>query len=318
MKQFKLSSGHAIPSIGLGTWKSENQEAFNAVSYAIEVGYRHIDCAAIYGNETEIGNALSAAFSSKKVQREEIFITSKLWNNAHASEAVEPALQKTLSDLNIDYLDLYLIHWPVALKPGVTLPSSAADFIPLSDIPISQTWQAMEQCVAKGLIRSIGVSNFSIAHLTSLLESCSIPPAVNQVELHPYLTQDRLLSFCERSDIHLTAYAPLGSYDRPDRLRQLNEPTLLDNPVILSIAAAHSVTPAQVLIAWAVQRGTSVIPKSVTPARIASNFEAKDLVLPETQIAEISELDQHFRFVSGDFWCSEGSPYSIDALWGES
>ncbi|MCK5470122.1 MAG: aldo/keto reductase, partial [Cyclobacteriaceae bacterium] len=226
MNAFKFKNNDEMPALGLGTWKSDPGEVYNAVREAIKIGYRHIDCAAIYGNEAEIGQAFSDAFKKGDVSREELWVTSKLWNNAHLKDDVRPGLEKTLKDLQLDYLDLYLMHWPVALKPDIGFPKSGADFLSLEEIPISVTWAALEDCSKAGLSKHIGVSNFSVKKLKALLKACEIRPEVNQIEMQPFFQQNSMLEFCNNENIVLTAYSPLGSTDRPAVFKAPDEPSL--------------------------------------------------------------------------------------------
>lgn len=315
MRTLEFSNKDKMPAFGLGTWKSEPGEVHKAVKTAVKEGYRHIDCAAIYGNEKEIGEALSECFDEGIVSREEMWITSKLWNTAHLKEDVLPALKRTLSDLKLDYLDLYLIHWPVALKPGVGFPESAADFLSPEEAPISETWKEMEGAVKQGLIRHIGVSNFGIKRLKEMMAYSEIKPEMNQVEAHPYLQQSELFDFCRSNGIHLTAYSPLGSPDRPEGMKASNEPSLLENPAIVQIAEEKGCSPGQILITWALSRGMSVIPKSVNPERIAENLKAESIELSMDQLQRIKALDKDFRYVTGRFWVAEGGPYTMDNIW---
>lgn len=317
MRFLQFSNGDQMPILGLGTWKSEAGKIYTVIKEAIRLGYRHIDCAPIYGNEAEIGQALSDSFKEGVVSRDQLWITSKLWNDAHAPADVEPALQKTLSDLQLSHLDLYLIHWPVAFRKGVSMPESAQDMLSLDALPISKTWQAMETAVEKGLCRQLGVSNFSIAKMKALLGHARLKPAMNQIELHPYLQQPEMLAFCTKNGIPITAYSPLGSLDRPSILKAADEPVLLEDPTIATIAKRRGITPAQVLLSWAIQRGTAVIPKSVDPARMKQNLEAAEVSLTEEDMKQIAALDRNRRYVSGEFWAMKGSPYTVTNIWDE-
>ena len=318
MKTHMLRNGDRMPAIGLGTWKSAPGVVRAAVKEAIRIGYRHIDCAPIYGNEREIGAALAECFEEGLASREEMWITSKLWNDRHAPGDVVPALEETLEHLRLDYLDLYLIHWPVAIRPGLMFPESGADMVPLEDVPLDATWGRMEAAVGAGLCRHIGVSNFSAAKIATLLDGARLPVEVDQVELHPYLRQDGLVSFCQAHDVVVTAYSPLGSRDRPERLKEDGEPVLLEDPVILGIADRVGATPAQVLIAWALARATAAIPKSTDPGRMRENLAAADVSLDEAAPREIAALDRHRRYIVGHVWAMEGSPYSLSGLWDEA
>ncbi|KAF7563380.1 hypothetical protein G7046_g736 [Stylonectria norvegica] len=287
-RTIKLNSGYEIPVVGLGTWQSGPNEVAKAVKIALDVGYRHIDAAAVYGNEAEVGEGIRAS----GVPRSEIFITSKLWNTHHAKDDVEIALDRTLEDLETDYVDLYLIHWPVAFEK----PSSQDERFPVNpateaihviDIPTLETWKAMEALVKKGKIRTIGVSNFTRKKVEELLAKAEIKPAVNQIEAHPYLQQPELLDWLKSQDIVIEAYSPLGN-------NIYNLPRGVDDPTVVEIAKALGKQSAQVLVQWAVQRGTVVLPKSVTPERIAKNFE--DFELPQDAFDKIAALDRKHRY----------------------
>jgi alcohol dehydrogenase (NADP+) len=312
MKYYTFSNGDKMPALGLGTWKSQKGEVYQAIHEAVKVGYRHIDCAAIYGNEPEIGQAFSDLFKQGIVKREDLWITSKLWNSAHEEDRVIPAFEKTLADLQLDYLDLYLVHWPVALKYGTGFPTSADEFLSIDRVPIEATWKKKEKIQKSGKARHIGVSNFSVKKLRTLLETCSFKPEVNQVELHPYLQQNAMLEFCNKEGIVLTAYSPLGS-DLPKG----NAPNIMNDPIIMTIGQIHNASQAQVLISWAIQRGTSVIPKSVNPERIKQNFESANLKLTAEEMKQIARLDKHLRYIAGGLWCLPGSGITYETLWDE-
>lgn len=299
-----------MPMLGLGTWKSKRDKVPAAVNIALEAGYRHIDCAAYYANEDVIGQVFNQAFRSGPIKREDVWITSKLWNDAHKAEDVIPALKKSLLDLQQDYLDLYLIHWPVAFKSGIGSAKKDEDFLSLEEVPLIETWEAMLEARDQGLVRHVGVSNFSVPKLKDLIARSGQAPEVNQVELHPFLQQADLLKFCAGHDIHVTAYSPLGSGDRHASLKSETEPSLLEHPTIVEIAKKHQFSPAQVLIKWSLDRGTAVIPKSTTKAHIISNLKSVELELDDQDQKKIATMDRHFRYVSGKFYVTPGNPYN--------
>ena len=315
MDALSFDNGDELPVLGLGTWKSAPGDVYDAVKFALQTGYRHLDCAAIYGNEAEVGNALSDSIEDGVVARDDVWVTSKLWNDAHRPKHVRPALKETLDDLQLDTLDLYLMHWPIALTRGTGMPESPDDFVSLDEVPLSETWAAMEELVDEGLVRHIGVSNFNVPKLRRLMDTADHTPEMNQVEMHPYLQQRDLLTFADEHDLPLTAYSPLGSKDRPEGMKAADEPLLLEDPTINEIADRHDATPGQVLIRWALQRGTITIPKSVTPSHIEENLAAAELSLTEDDMAAIADLDRGRRYVRGEFWAMEGSPYTMKGIW---
>lgn len=296
MNKLTFRNGDKIDAIGLGTWKSEPGEVGQAVREAIKIGYRHIDCAWIYQNEAEIGQAFQEAFTAGEVKREELFVTSKLWNSFHAADDVEIAVKETLAALKLDYLDLYLIHWPIAHKPGVIFSEDASGFASLEEYPIEDTWKAMEALVEKGLVKHIGVSNFNVPKLQKLMKTAEISPEMNQVESHPLLAQNDLVQFCNANQILYTAYSPLGSRDRAPGMKGEAEPDMFENQVLKSIASAHGVHPAQILIKWAEGRGTCVIPKSVNPTRLKQNLDSAHINLSQDEMKKINDLDRGYRF----------------------
>ncbi|MDR0414851.1 MAG: aldo/keto reductase [Prevotellaceae bacterium] len=308
----RFSNGDAMPLLGLGTWRTTREETYSSVFEALKIGYRHVDCAFIYGNEDVIGQAFSDAFAQKIVRREELFVTSKLWNDAHEKADVRPALQETLRNLRLDYLDLYLIHWPVALKRGIRFPSQADEFLTPRQAPLAETWAALESCRQEGLCRHIGVSNFTQDKLAALLQTAGQKPEMNQVELHPYLQQPELVEFCRKNGIHVTAYAPLGAgmADGVDRV------AVLKNPTLLEVAQKHGCTAAQVALAWGMARQTVVIPKSAKASRLAENFAAQGVTLDESDMERIAALSCNLRITTGALWTVEGSPYTMSYLWG--
>ncbi len=291
----KLNTGAMMPVLGLGTWKATPDTVGKAVGYALtECGYRHIDCAPIYENEKEIGAAFAKIFNSGSVRREEVFVTSKLWDTEHARTDVRAACEATLRDLKLNYLDLYLMHWAIAEpKAGHTYDENG-NLVTLQ-IPLSETWEAMEGLVKEGLVKAIGVANFTAPLLLDLVAYAKVTPAVNQIELHPYLQQERLVEFSKRLGMAVTAYSPLA---RPG----MGEARLLEEEVVRHIASVHNKTPAQVLIRWAIQRQTVVIPKSVSPKRIKENGAVFDFMLSEREMNEIGTLERGLRVVDPYVW----------------
>jgi D-xylose reductase len=284
-----------IPLFGFGTWKIPKDKAATAVYEAIKLGIRHIDCACDYGNEAQVGDGIQRAIHEGLVRREDLWITSKLWNTYHADEHVEPAARRSLNDLKIEYFDLYLIHFPFATKyvpfdvryppEWIYEPSAPNPRIEMARVPISETWRAMERLHAHGLAKNIGVCNFNVQLLLDLLSYCNVPPLVNQVEMHPYLTQQALLDFCKERGVQVTAFSPLGSSSYVELNMDYGQGRgVLEDPVVKAVAAAKGRSPAQVVLRWGIQRGVSVIPKSSNPAHIAENFDVFGFELTSDEV----------------------------------
>ncbi len=264
-----------IPRVGLGTWRARPNDVRNAVRDALLAGYSHVDCAAAYANEREVGEALAEAFAAGVVSRDALWVTSKLWNDRRRPRDVREALMTTLDDLGLDYLDLYLIHWPVCWRRGTVLQPDAK-------ASVAECWRELERCVDDGLVKHIGVSNFNEAQLAALIDDprTRIKPSVNQIESHPMWANDDLVRFSQSRGVTVTAYSPLAQGG-----------ALFSDPIVVRLAEKHGVSPAQVVLRWNVQRDVVVIPKSTSPARIASNADIFGFELSAEDVDAMKSLD---------------------------
>jgi alcohol dehydrogenase (NADP+) len=298
-----LPGGDRIPTIGLGTFSSDNysaEQTARAVKTAILRGYRHIDCGSVYQNEKEIGKVLEELINEERVKRDELWITSKVWNDMH--DKVEESCRQSLSDLRLDYLDLYLVHWPFPNHhpPGCDVESRMPDAKPYIHEYFMNTWRQMEGLVNKGLVRNIGTSNMTIPKLKLLLHDCEIRPVANELELHPHFQQPGLFDFLVQNNILAIGYSPLGSPNRPERDRTENDTVDIEDPVIVKIAENHGIHPALVCIKWAIQRGQIPIPFSVNEDKLASNLKAAtEDPLTQEEMNEIAGIDKNCRLIKG-------------------
>jgi alcohol dehydrogenase (NADP+) len=313
-----LSTGDKIPVIGLGTFGSDRHShavIAAAVKDAIRIGYRHIDCASVYMNEKEIGEAIAEVLAEGTVVREELWITSKVWNDMH--DSVEESCVKTLADLQLDYLDLYLVHWPFPNyhAPGCDVDSRHPDAKPYIHENYMKTWRQMEKLVEKGLVRNIGTSNMTIPKMKLLLRDARIKPVANEMELHPHFQQKELFNFLMTNNIQPIGFSPLGSPNRPDRDRTDQDTVDTEDPVILGIADKLNIHPAAVCLKWAIQRGQIPIPFSVNPKNYFNNLRiACEQNLSQEDMRNISAIDKNCRLIKGQvFLWKDGQTW--EDLW---
>ena len=321
IKSVTLNNGILMPAIGIGTFGSDLYSAdqvADAVIYAAEVGQRSFDCASVYGNEQEIGKAFQVILDGG-VSREELFITSKVWNDMHGEGEVIASCKQTLSDLGLDYLDMYLVHWPFPNfhPPGCSVESRSADSKPYIHADYMIVWRQMEQLVQEGLVRSIGTSNMTIPKMNLLLEDCQIKPAVNEMELHPHFQQQAFVDYLVQHEIQPIGFCPIGSPKRPERDKTETDTVDIEDPVVVRIAKRLGVHPAVVCLKWAVQRGVVPIPFSVTPSKIESNLRcalSDQWVLTDAEMQEMATIDKGCRLIKGQVFLWEAAS-GWEALW---
>lgn len=311
----QLKTGDQLPSVGLGLWKVDKPSVPGLIKDAVEVGYRHFDSAADYGNEKETGAGLKAVIDAGLCRREDLWVTSKLWNTYHERDHVRHACERSLADLGLDYLDLYLVHFPIALKyvpfeeryPPEWFHDPNADHpkMEAAKVPLSETWAGMEELVRDGLVKNIGVCNFGTSLLRDLLTYAEIPPAVLQVESHPYLTQEKLLRFCAQQGIAYTAFSPLGALSYFSLGMAEENESVIAEPTVVEIAQRLGKTPAQVVLRWSVQRNTAIVPKTSKRERLEENLALFDFELSEADMNAISALNRNRRFNDPGHFCEE-------------
>ena len=305
----------SIPQIGFGLWKVPKKNCAEVVYQAIKTGYRHLDSASDYGNEVEVGKGIARAIKDGLCSRDELWVTSKLWNTYHAPNNVGPAIQRTLNDLQLDYLDLYLIHFPIALafvpfeqrypaqwlfdtnKPELGIQTEA--------VSLSDTWFAMEKLIGTGQTRQIGICNYNTGLLQDLLNYAHIKPAMLQIESHPYLTQEKLIRLCQLHHIPVTAFSPLGALSYLELEMADQKESVLQQSVVIAAAQRLNKTPAQVVLRWGIQRGTAIIPKTSKPERLLENLNILDFSLSESEMNDLNKLNANRRFNDPVVFCEK-------------
>ncbi|KAK6190279.1 hypothetical protein SNE40_002186 [Patella caerulea] len=296
-RELQLPSGDKIPTVGLGTWtvwQGAEGEIYRAVKEAIKVGYRHIDCAWFYKNQGEVGQAIKESIEEGTIKREDLFVTTKVWNTAHRRDAVKENLKQSLSQLGLSYVNLLLVHYPISFKDGDDpYPKDNDGNIIFAYHDIVDTWKGMEDCIDADLTRNIGLSNFNHLQVQRIIDASRIRPSVIQLEVNPLLSNTQLVEYCQKRDIGVTAYAPLGFPNRS--WKKKGEPDLLEEPVVKQLASAKGKTPAQIVLRCLLQRGLIIIPKSSSPARIKENLELFDTELSEDEMKQMAALDRNLR-----------------------
>lgn len=300
-----LNSGDKMPAIGLGTFGSDhitNETVAEAVQAAIQIGYRHIDCASVYGNEAEIGAALKSSIDAGHVSRDELWITSKLWNDKHSEEDVIASCKQTLADLKLDYLDLYLVHWPFPNfhAKGCDVDSRSELAKPYIHENFMKTWRQMEKLVEMGLVKNIGTSNMTQAKLELVLADVKIKPAVNEMELHPHFQQQELFDYVVSQGIQPVGFCPIGSPARPERDKTSDDTVDTEDPALKEIAEKHGLHPATLCVKWAEQRGQIPIPFSTNPRNMLSNLQSLTTEkLSDAEMETLSKIDKNCRLIKG-------------------
>ncbi len=320
-----LYNGSKMPAIGLGTFGSDhvsNETVAQAVRHAISIGYRHIDCASVYGNEQEIGTVLKELIHSGQIDRQELWITSKLWNDKHAEEDVLQSLEHSLKDLQLNYIDLYLVHWPFPNfhAKGCDVASRSPNAKPYIHENFMKTWRQMERAVELGLAKNIGTSNMTQAKLELLLADCSIKPAVNEMELHPHFQQPDLYDYLVSKGIQPVGFCPIGSPARPERDKTEVDTVDTEDPVLREIATSHGIHPATLCVKWAAQRGQIPIPFSTNPRNMRANLQSLTTApLSEVEMDALSKIDKNCRLIKGQvfLWKDDQSWEDLWDLDGE-
>jgi len=316
MEYQTLANGTKVPLFGLGTWKATGDEIYETVKLAIDIGYRLFDTAYAYQNEKDVGRGINEKIKDGTVSRDELFITTKLWCTHHRRDLVVKQCKESLESLGLDYVDLFLVHFPNAIKEDTGMlcpPKNDVTDVEFSDTHYLECWQGMEDVFRQGLAKAIGVSNFNGEQIKDILNKCEIKPLVSQVEAHPYFPNNKHIKFCNDHGIQVTAYSPFASPDRPPTHVMGNLPVLLEDETPKEVGKKYGKSGAQVMLRWAIQRNTSVIPKSSNPKRLKENFEVLNFKLSDEDMKIIDGMDKNIRYNTHAWWKHDKFwPFSID------